>query len=78
MKKTLETMETPSVVLMNSSAGLIVWAVVCAAPETMPSARPKCTIIVPKYETSVTMSRAASIVMPLWARSLAYSAANFS
>ena len=30
------------------NAGRIVSAVVCAAPETMPSTVPDCTIIVPK------------------------------
>ena len=35
-------------VLMISNDGLMVCAVVCAAPETMPSARPSWTIIVPK------------------------------
>lgn len=48
MRKTDETTETPSVVLMISKPGRMVCAVVCAAPETMPSARPSCTIIVPK------------------------------
>ena len=48
MKKTLDTVDTPGAVLMISNAGRMVWAVVCAAPETMPSARPLCTIIVPK------------------------------
>ena len=35
-------------VLISSSAGRIVCAVVCAAPDTIPSARPQRTIIVPK------------------------------
>ncbi len=48
MKNTLETIETPSTVLMISKLGLIVCAVVCCAPDTMPSAMPRCTIIVPK------------------------------
>ncbi len=34
----------------------MVCAVVCTAPLTMPSAIPRCTIMVPKYETSVTVS----------------------
>ena len=38
MKKTDETIEMPGLVLTNCSAGLIVWAVVWTAPETMPSA----------------------------------------
>ena len=38
----------PGVVLMISNDGRMVCAVVCAAPETMPSASPSCTIIVPK------------------------------
>ncbi len=42
---------------MISNDGRMVCAVVCFAPETMPSASPSCTIIVPKYETSVTVSR---------------------
>ena len=33
---------------MISNAGVIVWAVVWATPDTMPSASPTCTIIVPK------------------------------
>ena len=41
MKKTLETIETPGRVLMNSRAGRIVCCVVWTAPETMPSARPR-------------------------------------
>ena len=50
----------PGLVLMISNAGRIVCAVVCAAPETMPSARPRCTMSVPKYETSVTVSAACA------------------
>ena len=38
MKKTLETTETPGRVRMISNDGRMVWAVVCTAPETMPSA----------------------------------------
>jgi hypothetical protein len=48
MKKTLETTDTPSRVFTISNAGRIVSAVVCAAPETMPSASPRSTSIVPK------------------------------
>ena len=48
MKNTLETTETPSRARMISNAGRIVSPVVCAAPETIPSAAPVCTIIVPK------------------------------
>lgn len=48
MKKTLEATPRPGTVLMISNAGRIVAAVVCVAPETMPSARPRWTIIVPK------------------------------
>ena len=48
MKNTDETTETPGTVLTTSSAGRIVWAVVCTAPDTMPSARPSSTISVPK------------------------------
>ncbi len=54
----------------------MVCAVVCTAPLTMPSAIPRCTIMVPKYETSVTVSVATCTVMPLCARSLAYSCAK--
>ena len=78
MRNTLETTETSGLVLMISKPGRMVCAVVCAAPETMPSASPRCTIIVPKYATSVTVSRACSIVTPLCARSFAYSTANLS
>ena len=39
---------TPGRVLMNSRLGRMVFAVVLTAPDTMPSAMPKCTIIVPK------------------------------
>ena len=60
-------------VLMISNDGLMVCAVVCAAPETMPSASPICTIMVPKYETSRMISRARSTVIPLCARSSVYS-----
>ena len=60
MRKTDETTETPGFVLMISNAGRMVWAVVCAAPETMPSASPRCTMSVPKYETSVTLSAACA------------------
>jgi hypothetical protein len=48
MKNTLDTTETSFLVLMISKPGLIVCAVVWAAPETIPSARPRCTIMVPK------------------------------
>ena len=41
-------MAVPGTVLMISNDGLMVCAVVCAAPDTMPSARPRCTIMVPK------------------------------
>ena len=63
---------------MISNAGRIVCAVVCAAPETMPSASPRCTMSVPKYDTSVTVSAAFAKVTPLWARSRWYSPANRS
>ncbi len=45
---TLETTETPGAVRTTSSAGRIVCAVVVTQPDTIPSARPACTIIVPK------------------------------
>ncbi|SLJ01917.1 Uncharacterised protein [Mycobacteroides abscessus subsp. abscessus] len=48
MRNTLETVCTPGTVLMISKEGRMVWAVVCAAPETMPSAMPSYTIMVPK------------------------------
>src|SRR5690625_7999137 len=62
-KNTEETIETSGVVLMISNAGRIVCAVVWAAPETIPSASPRCTMSVPKYDTEVTTSRARSTVM---------------
>ena len=48
MRNTLDTVSTSGRVRMISSAGRIVCAVVWAAPETMPSARPACTIMVAK------------------------------
>ena len=48
MKNTDDTTDTSGTVRMISRAGRIVWAVVWAAPETIPSARPSSTIIVPK------------------------------
>ena len=45
---------------MISNAGRTVCAVVCAAPDTMPSTMSLCTSIVPKYETSWMVSRACS------------------
>ena len=48
MKNTDDTIATPGAVLTSSNAGRIVSAVVCAAPETIPSAIPSATIIVPK------------------------------
>ena len=54
---------------MISNAGRIVSPVVCAAPDTMPSASPACTISVPKYDTSATVSYASSSVTPLCLRS---------
>lgn len=48
MKNTEETIFTPGLVFMNSRAGRMVFAVVWAAPDTMPSVMPKCTIMVPK------------------------------
>ena len=68
----------PGAVLMISNAGRMVCAVVCAAPETMPSAMSLCTIMVPKYETSWMISRACSTVTPLCLRSCAYCSANWS
>jgi len=49
MKKTLDMIDTPLVVRMTSNAGRVVCAVVCAAPDTIPPARPACTIIGPKW-----------------------------
>src|ERR1019366_1113366 len=48
-----ETNETPGLVLINCKAGLMVCSVVFTAPDTIPSASPLYTIIVPKYATSV-------------------------
>ena len=48
MKNTDETTETSCAVRTTSRAGRIVCAVVWTAPETMPSARPSSTSIVPK------------------------------
>jgi hypothetical protein len=48
MKNTLDTIDTPGAVRMNSNAGRMVWAVVWAAPDTIPSARPLYTIMVAK------------------------------
>ena len=45
-------------------------------PDTMPSASPSSTIMVPKYDTSMTMSRARSRSMPLCLRRSWYAAAN--
>ena len=44
MKNTLETTDTPGRARMISKAGRIVSAVVCAAPETIPSAAPPRTM----------------------------------
>jgi hypothetical protein len=48
IRKTEDTIFTPSRVFTNSKAGRMVWAVVWAAPETMPSTTPSWTIMVPK------------------------------
>ena len=48
IKNTLDTVLTPGLVFTNSRAGRMVWAVVLTAPETIPSAIPRCTIMVPK------------------------------
>ena len=48
MRNTDDTIPTPGVVLTTSSAGRMVCAVVWIAPDTMPSASPSTTIIVPK------------------------------
>jgi hypothetical protein len=44
----LDTVDTSAWVLMISNADRTVWAVVCAAPETMPSTILLCTSMVPK------------------------------
>ena len=44
----LDTVDTSGRVLMISNAGRMVCAVVCAAPDTMPSTMSLCTIMVPK------------------------------
>ncbi len=48
MKNTDETIEASRRVLMISNAGRMVAAVECTEPDTMPSARPSCTMSVPK------------------------------
>jgi hypothetical protein len=48
MKNTLDTIVVPGEVLITSNAGRIVCAVVCAAPDTMASAKPSATMSVPK------------------------------
>ena len=48
IKKMLDTVDTSAWVLMISNADRTVWAVVCAAPETMPSTILLCTSMVPK------------------------------
>ena len=48
MKNTDDTTDTSGTVRITSRAGRMVWAVVCTAPDTMPSASPSSTIIVPK------------------------------
>ena len=48
IRKTLDTTETAGRALMISKAGRIVSPVVCAAPDTMPSAAPARTISVAK------------------------------
>ena len=68
MRNTLETTRRPGAVRMNSNAGRIVCAVVCAAPETIPSASP-WIIMVPKYDASPIWSNAWSAVTPLCRRS---------
>ena len=72
----LDTVVMPGSVLMISNAGRTVCAVVCIAPETMPSTMSLCTSMVPKYETSWMVSRACSTVTPLCLRSSAYCSAN--
>ena len=69
MRKTEDTMDAPGLVLMNSKEGRMVWAVVLMEPETMPSASPLCTIMVPKKLGSSMMSLACSRLMPLRLRS---------
>ncbi len=44
----MDTIEQPGEVRMISKPGRIVWAVVWTAPETIPSAWPLWTIMVPK------------------------------
>ena len=73
-----DTVEAPGLVLMIWKDGLMVCAVVWAAPDTMPSARPLWIIIVAKYEMSFMVSRASSMEMPFDLRSSANSAAKSS
>ena len=52
MKKTDEAILNPGAILINCSAGRIVFAVEWHAPLTIPSAMPLSIIIVPKYAQS--------------------------
>ena len=47
-RNTLDTIEVPGLVRANSNAGRMVWAAVWGCPDTIPSARPLWTIMVPK------------------------------
>ncbi len=78
MKNTEDTTDTPGEVFTTSRAGRMVWAVVWTAPETIPSACPSSTIIVPKYDTSVTSARAFSRSIPRCRRRSWYAAASSS
>ena len=69
IRNTLETTDAPARALMIWKAGRIVSPVVCAAPETMPSASPATTMNVPNQVTSPTVSNASSSVMPRCLRS---------
>src|SRR5580693_989853 len=76
IKKMLDTVDTSGTVLMISNAGRTVCAVVCAAPDTMPSTMQLYTSMVPKYETSYIISRACSTLIPFALRNSAYWSAN--
>ena len=68
IRKEPETKEAPGFVLMVCNAGRTVLAVEFTDPETRPSALPRTTSIVPKYEGSSKVSRACSSVSPLLRR----------
>ena len=64
-----DTSDASGLVLMSWSAGRTVAAVVLTDPDTSPSAFPRTTSMVPKYDGSLSVSRACSGVIPFFARS---------